>query len=125
MKEIIYVGIGGFAGSAGRYLISKWLPPLGAAGTFPLGTFAVNLIGSLLIGFLAAILTKQSSNTLQLILITGFCGGFTTFSTFSAEGLKLLRAGHTIPYFTYLGLSITGGLFCCMIGWWIAQKIAG
>lgn len=124
MKEILYVGIGGFVGSAGRFLVGKWLGPI-SPDSFPAATFVVNLIGSLLIGFIASALVRQQSAALQLMLITGFCGGFTTFSTFSAEGLKLLRAGQPLPYLIYVGASVLGGLLCCAIGWWLAQKITG
>lgn len=82
IRELIAVGIGGAAGSAARYAISCWMLAGHTLLGFPAGTFAVNAAGSLLIGIL---LESLSSAAAGWLLVTGFCGGFTTFSTFSAD----------------------------------------
>lgn len=121
MKNILLVGIGGFIGSVARYLLGlasqSWFQ-----GVYPLGTLTVNLVGSLLIGILAGYLIKSHHITAQLILITGFCGGFTTFSTFSLEGLKILQNGAIGLYIAYALASLIGGLGLCLLGFWLTKN---
>lgn len=114
------VGIGGMIGSIGRYLISIWL--IRPADHLPFGTLMVNLLGSLLIGFLIALGARQSE-TWRLLLVTGFCGGFTTFSTFSLENLKLIQLGNTSLFIQYTLISILGGLACVYIGYLSGTKL--
>jgi CrcB protein len=90
IREIITVGLGGAAGSIVRYLVSYGLLAGHTLLGFPAGTFTVNAAGSLVIGFLLALAPSASASQL---LVVGFCGGFTTFSTFSADAVRLLRAG--------------------------------
>lgn len=120
MKNILLVGIGGFMGSVARYLIGVY--SIKYFSNALIGTFTVNLAGSFLIGLLAGFLAKPHYQPYQLILITGFCGGFTTFSTFSMEGLKLLRGSFHLQYIGYTAASIAGGLTLCFLGVWVAQK---
>lgn len=124
MKNLFLVGFGGFAGSICRYLVSSYSIRFYTYG-IPMGTLAVNLAGSLIISFLGGLLIKPSTHPYQLLLLTGFCGGFTTFSTFSLEGMKMLRAAEFVHYTAYAVLSIGGGLLCCLCGMWLAQKITG
>ncbi|MFY0605074.1 MAG: fluoride efflux transporter CrcB [Cyclobacteriaceae bacterium] len=121
MKQLLLVGIGGFSGSILRYLMGLYSVKL-LDSSFPYGTLSVNLIGSLLIGLLAGSLIKTESQSLQLLMITGFCGGFTTFSAFSLEGLKMIKEAQYFHYAGYIGISILGGLLLCLIGFWLAQK---
>lgn len=112
MKQILLVFIGGGTGSVARYLISKYLnsPTTG----IPYGTFTVNIVGSFLIGIILGLALKNntlSQNTV-LFLATGFCGGFTTFSTFAYENHVLLKSGDFINFFIYtVGSFIIGFLF--------------
>lgn len=122
MKNILLVGLGGFAGSVCRYLISVYSMKT-FASALPIGTLFVNLGGSLLIGLLAGAMIKSEYSSLQLLLLTGFCGGFTTFSTFSIEGMKLLENARYGYYTGYVVLSVIGGLVLCMAGFWLAQKM--
>ncbi len=117
-KEILFVGLGGFAGSALRYVVGRWLN-----GGFPWGTLAVNVAGCLLIGLLYALAERGnlSSPGLRLLLTAGFCGGFTTFSAFMGENLAMLRAGDLLPFALYTAGSILFGLAAVCLGWWLAK----
>ena len=88
IRELIAVGFGGAAGSIVRYLLSGGILAGQTLLGFPAGTFTVNAAGSLLIGML---LETTNSAAAGWLLIAGFCGGFTTFSTFSADAVRLLR----------------------------------
>lgn len=87
IKSILLVGAGSFVGGILRYLLSQIIHS--EQGAFPVATFLTNVLGSLLIGVLIGILSKFAPTHagLYLLLVTGFCGGFTTFSTFSNEAL--------------------------------------
>ena len=97
------VGFGGAAGSIVRYLLSGGILAGQTLLGFPAGTFTVNAAGSLLIGIL---LEASVSETLGWLLIVGFCGGFTTFSTFSADTVRQLRAGCYNAAAIYVALSV-------------------
>ena len=122
LRSMLMVAMGGAVGSAMRYLISKimqdWLPDV-----FPFGTFAVNLLGCLVIGILYGLVEQNmlGNNNLKLLLITGLCGGFTTFSTFSHEGLSLVQQGHLSYAVLYVGGSACLGIMMVLIG----IKLAG
>ena len=107
--SLLYVGIGGAIGAILRYLLSQL--PLQHA--LPIKTLFINLLGSLVIGFLSA--------KFQLLLITGVCGGFTTFSTFSLESLQLIQNGDTPLALLYMAISLVGGLACVAFGYFIGQ----
>lgn len=121
MKEVLIVGIGGFAGSALRYGIGVW--SLNWNIIIPSGTLLVNLLGSLILGMLFGYFGRNSSLNWELLLMTGFCGGFTTFSTFSLDLLKMMRDSMIYQAFIYGTISIFGGLLLCLAGFWIIQKI--
>jgi len=90
MKKILLVFLGGGTGSVLRYLVSHGRFSL--VQGFPLATLCVNILGSFLIGFLSAWVARTIlTNDLRLLLVVGLCGGFTTFSTFSNEGLQRFR----------------------------------
>jgi fluoride exporter len=87
---------------------------------FPLGTLAVNVLGSLLIGFLYALFSRQIiGEDYRLFLAVGFCGGFTTFSTFSNENLHLMRDGQWLSFILYT----VGTLLLCLISVWLGDKV--
>ena len=115
LKEFLIVSTGSFFGGGARYVVSQWLQMLTLL-PFPLGTFVVNVVGCLLIGFLSGLNYGGGfmTPTTKLLLTTGFCGGFTTFSTFVNEGSALGRDGN----FTWLALYIIGSLavgFLCLL----------
>ena len=120
IRELIAVGFGGAAGSLVRYMLSAWLMAGHTLLGFPAGTFAVNALGSLLIGIL---LEATSSAAAGWLLIVGFCGGFTTFSTFSADAVRLLRAGDYGPATAYIALSVGTCIVFAALGIWIGAQI--
>jgi len=115
---IFAVGIGGFLGSVTRYILSVSIQSRVEHG-FPFGTFTVNLIGCLLIGLLIGLsLSKPGSlsDNTRLFLSTGFLGGFTTFSAFSAETFALLDKGDISLALIYALSSVIAGLIATWIG---------
>lgn len=116
-KTLLIVGIGGGIGSTFRYLTSV-LTDKYIQTSFPWATFLVNAIGCLLIGVLIGFFTKQQvENTeLKLLFVTGFCGGFTTFSAFALENIKLFQSGNTFLALLYIALSVILGVFAVWAG---------
>ena len=102
-RNLILVGVGGFLGSVFRYLVTILLARQFTT-SFPLGTLTVNIVGCFLIGVLFALSEKGNLLTPEwrIFLTTGFCGGFTTFSTFSYESIRLLQDGEIL----YLSLNV-------------------
>lgn len=113
--NVIAVGIGGFAGSVLRYLISASFP---YKGGFPWATLSINLVGSFLLALLSQLLLNRLgvSEPVSLMLRVGLCGGFTTFSTFSVETLSLLENGQW-------GIALLYVLLSCVLG--VAMAVAG
>lgn len=121
MKNIVYIFIGGGLGSVLRFLISNYTSKLANIQNFPLGTFVVNMIGCFLIGILTSYFIKVD-NYLKFLLITGFCGGFTTFSTFSVENYSLWQNGNYLMLFIYIALSVIVGLGAVFLGLQMAKS---
>jgi len=123
-KVLLIVGLGGFIGSAGRYwchvMAGKYLPL-----TFPYGTFLINIAGSFLIGLIFGLSEKGGwlSPEWRFFLATGFCGGFTTFSSFSLENLALLREGNYLALGLYIGLSVIVGILAAFLGMGLAKLL--
>lgn len=111
MKPILFVGLGGAIGSICRYLVQVGISKM-LTLTFPFGTFIVNITGCFIIGVLYGLALKQPLFTVEwrLFLITGICGGYTTFSSFSYEGISLMNNGNYLYFALYIGLSVLLGL---------------
>ena len=120
MKSLLLVGFGGFLGSVLRYSI-QLIVSKGYCGFFPIATFLANIAGCFLIGIFYGLATKYSifDGGTRLLLTTGFCGGFTTFSTLSYESFKLLEAGQYITFIIYISSSFIVGVFMVMAGIWM------
>ncbi|MBN1950555.1 MAG: fluoride efflux transporter CrcB [Bacteroidales bacterium] len=118
LKQILYIGMGGFIGSVARYYVSKLNLHIDLL-SIPVGTLIVNISGSLLIGFLIGISDRSTllSPEARLFLMVGICGGFTTFSTFASENLMLIRNGQFMPAFIYTGLSLLLGFTAVYLGY--------
>lgn len=125
LKQLLLIGTGGFIGSVARFMVSRlntrieWF-------SIPIGTLTVNVLGSLLIGFLIGISEKSPVLTVEwrMFLMVGLCGGFTTFSSFSGENLVLLKNGQILPLLLYTGLSIFLGFTAVYLGY-ISTKLMG
>ena len=121
IRELFAVGLGGAAGSIVRYMLSVWLLGGHTLLGFPAGTFTVNAAGSLLIGIL---LETTNSAAAGWLLIAGFCGGFTTFSTFMNEGAGLMKEENYLYMMLYLFGSLALGLIAVLAGHYLAKIIA-
>lgn len=120
IKDILFVGIGGFLGSIARYLINIAL--IHYNWPIPWPTYVINLSGSLLIGILMAI-DFRNAPVWRLLLITGLCGGFTTFSTFSYENLQLFRDGYPQVALFYMITSLGLGILMVFLGFYLTQRL--
>jgi fluoride exporter len=116
-KTLMVIGTGGFIGSVSRFLASKYIQNL-MFSSFPWGTFAVNITGCFLIGVFYGISDRGGFLTAEwrLFLTVGFCGGYTTFSTFAQENLGMIRDGEFYYFLLYTGLSIFLGLTATYLG---------
>jgi fluoride exporter len=116
-KLIFIIGTGSFIGGVSRFLASKFIQNH-LISSFPFGTFVVNILGCLLIGLFYGLSERGNFMTAEwrMFLTVGFCGGFTTFSTFANENVALLRDGNFFYFALYTGLSVFLGLMATYIG---------
>ena len=123
MKQVLLVFIGGGLGSVLRYFFGKWLNSVEQA--IPYGTMLSNIIGSLLIGIVLGYIVKSTSvsQTQYLLLATGFCGGFTTFSAFAYENQVFLRNGDYTNFIFYTFGSLILGFSAVFLGIYLSKFI--
>jgi protein CrcB len=117
IKMMLIAGAGGFVGTCCRYLVTRWCAMM-FSGTWPLGTFLVNIVGCFVFGVLLGLFEKTQtvSTTESLLLVTGFCGGFTTFSAFAGEVCLLGDKGQFVTSLVYLLASVTLGVIMVIAG---------
>lgn len=116
IKNILLVGAGGALGSIARYLITCLFTHLAICGE--LAILLVNIIGSFIIG----LLIPASSNTLYLLMAVGFCGGFTTFSTFSAQAFQMIQSGQRLSAIVYTLASVLISIAFVLLGIYLSEK---
>ncbi|WP_298497151.1 fluoride efflux transporter CrcB [uncultured Algibacter sp.] len=121
MKNILLVFLGGGFGSSLRFIIGKYLN--NAEKGIPYGTFAANILGSLLIGIILGLAAKNNSlsQSHTLLLATGFCGGFTTFSTFAYENHVFLKSGDFASFAIYTIASFVIGFLAVFTGMYLVK----
>jgi CrcB protein len=121
MKNLLLVFVGGGFGSVLRFVIGKYLNS--SPSGFPYGTFAANMIGSLLIGIILGLAVKNQSisQSQTLLLATGFCGGFTTFSAFAYENHMFLKVGDFTSFAVYTIASFVIGFLAVFLGIYLVK----
>lgn len=119
MTKIFLVFLGGGLGAICRYLVTTFFA--GKFGNFPAGTFAANILGSFAMGLVLGFLISRNLENFRLFAAVGFLGGFTTFSSFSAETLNLIQSGQIFLATINIFGSIAAGIFACVAGLTLAK----
>lgn len=124
MLDLIVVAIGGAVGSVARYLIGNFVSK-NYHGSFPIGTFFINIVGCFLMGFfMSSLIQKEMADTTwRLFLCVGLLGGFTTYSSFGYEAITMLTQGKTLMAGMYAGCSVVVGLFAAITGMIVAKVL--
>lgn len=122
LKNILLVIAGSAAGGSVRYITSLVIQSKNNT-QFPMGTFMINLIGCFIMGMVYALAARNASNgsDIKLLLATGFCGGFTTFSAFAFENLELFKSGLHLTALVYIILSVVLGILAVVLGTYLIK----
>ncbi len=122
--SFLFIALGGGLGAVGRFLVVELVQRLSGI-SWPLGTLTVNWIGSFAIGGLAVLFTGPwvARDEWRLLLLTGVLGGFTTFSAYSLESLRMMQDGQLGRMLAYVLLSNVGGLAAVLLGWWAGEWV--
>ncbi len=119
MKDLLLIFIGGGFGSVLRFFVGKQLNT-----DFPYGTFLVNVLGAFIIGLIITSFEKEIiSNSTRLLIAVGFCGGFTTWSSFAFENFNMLRDGQYTNFITYVSISFFFSLIALMFSYKLIKII--
>lgn len=123
IKTLLFIGLGGGIGSIFRFLTSLWVQKMNPSQFFPWATFITNGIGCFLIGIFMGYFIKNGllDSQLKWFLVTGFCGGFTTFSTFGFENIQLLQQQQYLLALTYTLISVCVGITAVFLGLWFTR----
>ena len=124
MYKIFLVGIGGFLGSAARYMMTEWMHRLSNQHWFPFGTFVCNILGCFLIGLTAGVIDLKhvGNEQIRLFLVVGILGGFTTFSSFGHESVNLFRDAQNTGAMLYILSSVILCLSSAWLGYYLATR---
>jgi CrcB protein len=124
LRTLLLIGLGGGIGSMFRYLTAFFVHKH-YAGIFPLATLLINVIGCFIIGLIVGGMERHQLThpDLKFLFITGFCGGYTTFSAFAYENISLFQSNHSYLAFLYIGLSVFAGLSATWAGMLIVKMI--
>ena len=128
MHPVVLVGAGSAVGGNLRYWLGRWIDSQLWCGGWPWGTFVINVSGSLLLGFFAVAFLERltpARRDLYLLLGTGLCGGYTTFSTFEWDTFKLIREGDWQSAFANIGGSVLAGFLGVVVGVYLAYLFLG
>ncbi len=119
ISTVLFVALGGAIGASMRHLVGLWVG-------FPWGTLTVNVIGSLIMGLLAAVLLfgAKGPSPVAPFLLVGVLGGFTTFSAFSLDVMRLVETGRLGSAALYVALSVVLSIGACALGLWITRAVA-
>lgn len=122
--QLLYIATGGVIGTLSRYLLQGWIQSH-SGGAFPVGTLVINITGSFVVGFVIRYATGTTviSPEMRGALTVGFCGAFTTMSTFSYETMALLRDAEYVRATAYMGGTIGGCLVAVILGTALAEKL--
>ena len=120
-STVAAIAAGAVVGALSRFAAGLWLNAVWRG--FPLGTLFVNCVGGLMIGFAMLLVTRHPDETLRHLVITGFLGGLTTFSSFSAESLGLLQRGELPLALAHTLAHVMGALLCAALGFWLARRV--
>lgn len=115
LHPVVLLSVGGALGANARYWLGWWVGRQDWSAGFPWATLAINVSGSLLLGIIAVLFLEDvpvRQRQLYLLLGSGFCGGFTTFSTFEYETLQMIQQGYWGRALTYVGVSVLAGFVC-------------
>jgi len=122
MQNVLLVFIGSGLGATARYLLSTQIQSSSTGSKMPWGILTCNLVGCLLIGIVFGLLKQHHPNWISPLAVTGFLGGFTTFSSFALDNQKLIQSGNFSVAATYILLSVIGGLALCFLGYTLTNK---
>ncbi len=124
MVKWIYLGIGGLVGTFLRYILARNINQF-TGGQFPYGTLVVNLLGCFLVGVFAILADKKLAMdaNMKLLFMIGFCGAFTTFSTFIFETSNLINDGQMLRALANILISVIVGFFVFRLGLWVGELI--